>query len=92
MEKIEFTLVGDEFVSAPIKVTTDIGVNLEFVDGEKSTVILEQSMTGIVYQSFKVDRNVEKCYDCIIAGIIPDMFVRIKSSIKPKDANLLRKP
>lgn len=90
LKDLVFSKVGESYLSEPVQLSGDCGINLEFepkTGGNK--VSLFQSMSGDKYVSLKSDYYVGSVYDMAVTGVIPEMYLKIKCNYKPVTAKIL---
>ncbi|UVP45282.1 hypothetical protein NXX41_14725 [Bacteroides fragilis] len=91
LKSLNFKKQGDTYISAPVQLTSDAGLHLEFSHSSvPSDIRLSQSMTGGGYVCFKEEScYLGDSYDIAIAGVIPGMFVRVCCSKRPVSCQIL---
>ena len=90
LKDLIFTLQDEKYVSEPVQLPSDAGLHLEFEPVLRGNCVeLEQSMTGDKYYNFKTEYSPGAVYDLVIAGVIPVMYIRVKTALQPIVAKIL---
>lgn len=90
LKDLTFTLQDEKYVSDPVQLPSDAGLHLEFEPVlHGNCVNLEQSITGDKYYNFKTEFGPGAIYDLAISGVVPGMYIRIKTVLQPTVAKIL---
>ena len=93
LEDLIFTETNGEYISTAVQVTSDVGIHIELPDrpakSADACIDVEQSMTGSGWVSCDRTYAVKKYYDKAVEGVIPGMYLRVKSTYKPTVAKIL---
>ena len=87
---LTFSKQGEAYVSDPVQLQSDAGLHLEFTSEDKNNrFALFQSMTNTNYVPFGSYNYVGSTIDVAITGVIPGMYIKVKSISQPTLAKIL---